>query len=187
MDRMGKIGRVAAGGALAGMLLMAATVWAAAPSAASLAEMSMQELNGRPAGLTLRSGKKDIRLSDYRGSVLMVHFWARCSACMKEMPTLEAMYRRFNGKGLKFLAVNTEGLSNREAVEAMAKRLGVTFPVYFAAEGDVPESYWAAGEPQTYFIDAKGNLIARAFGPRDWSSKEASAFISGLLKGNARK
>lgn len=149
-----------------------------------LNDLSIQELSGKPTDLMIRADTKEMRLSDYRGKVILLHFWARCSACMKEIPTLESLYRRFNNKGLAFLAINTEPKGNKGDVNAMAKKMGITFPIYFASEGDVPDSYWAGGEPQTYLIDKKGNLIGKAFGTRDWSSKEATGLISRLLKEN---
>ncbi len=147
-----------------------------------LRDLSMQELNGKPRDFTIHSNAKEIRLSDYQGKVVMLHFWARCSACMQEMPTLESLYRRFNNKGLVFLAITTEPKSNEKEISAMAKKLGITFPIYFAGDGEIPDSYWAGGEPQTYLIDRKGNLIGKAFGSRDWGSKEATELIGSLLK-----
>ncbi len=149
-----------------------------------LRDLSIQELSGKAPDLMIRTNTKEVHLSDYRGKVVMLHFWARCSACMQEMPTLESLYRRFNNKGLVFLAITTEPKANKRDISAMAKKMGITFPIYFASEGEVLDSYWAAGEPQTYLIDKKGNFIGKAFGARDWSSKEATGLVSGLLKEN---
>jgi len=149
---------------------------------AYLRDLSIQELTGKAPDLTVRAGAKKARLGDFRGKVVMLHFWARCGACMKEMPTLESLYSRFNNRGLVLLAITTEPKSSAKEIGAMAKKMGLTFPVYFASDGQVPDSYWAGGEPQTYLIDRNGNLIGRAFGPRDWGSKEADGLMSGLLK-----
>ncbi|HLE08412.1 MAG TPA: TlpA disulfide reductase family protein [Thermodesulfobacteriota bacterium] len=151
---------------------------------AYLKDLSIQALGGKAPGLMVRGDSKEVRLADYRGKVVMLHFWAMCKPCVKEMPALESLYRRFNDKGLAFLAITTEPKANRGEINAFAKRLGITFPIYFVGDGEVPDSYWAAGEPQTYLIDKKGNLIGRAFGPRDWGTKEATGLISRLLEEN---
>jgi len=67
---------------------------------------------GKPAPaleLTLIDGQK-VRLADLKGEVIVLNFWATwCVPCRKELPLLDAYYRRLRDKGLEVYAITTEG------------------------------------------------------------------------------
>lgn len=98
-----------------------------------------------------------VTLSDLRGKVVLVNFWASwCPPCRAEMPAIEAVYRSHKDLGLEVLAVNTTNQDDQAAAAAFVQELQLTFPVPLDRTGAVSASYNLRGLPSTYFIDGQG-------------------------------
>ncbi len=110
-----------------------------------------------------------VQLSDFFGKPIVLNFWASwCGPCKGEMPHFQEKFREYEGQA-QFLMVNmTDG--SRETVGVAKKFLnsmGYDFPVYFDTAFSAATVYSVYSLPTTYFIDAQGNLIARATGAID--------------------
>jgi cytochrome c biogenesis protein CcmG/thiol:disulfide interchange protein DsbE len=104
--------------------------------------------------LTTLDGRA-VKLSDYRGQVVLLNTWATwCPPCRAEMPQLEAYYREHQDQGFVVLAVNSE--ESPEAVAAFLKSQDFTFPVVLDPEGVVMGRYEVRALPTSFFIDRKG-------------------------------
>lgn len=98
-----------------------------------------------------------VTLSDLRGKVVLVNFWATwCPPCRAEMPAIEKVYRTFKPLGLEVLAVNLTDQDSEAAVAAFAQELGLTFPIPLDRRGEVSTRYILRGLPSTFFIDRQG-------------------------------
>ncbi|MDH3804802.1 MAG: TlpA family protein disulfide reductase, partial [Gammaproteobacteria bacterium] len=89
-------------------------------------------LTGRPApDFALKSSSgENLRLSEHRGDVVMVNFWATwCGPCRQEMPLLDELYSRYERVGFSLLGVNIDDNSSKAL--KMVSELGVSFPVLF--------------------------------------------------------
>ncbi|MBI5049020.1 MAG: TlpA family protein disulfide reductase [Deltaproteobacteria bacterium] len=149
-----------------------------------LRSLGIQELRQEAPDFTLINpdGKK-ISLSDYKGKVVILHIWATwCKPCKEEFPLFEKVYQRFKDKDVIFLPIAIDPKAGRPEIDAFAKKLGVSFSVYLAKEGDITDRYWTWGVPATYFIDKKGWIAGRAIGPRDWASDSINNLINALLE-----
>ena len=107
-----------------------------------------------------------VKLSDYFGKPIVLNFWASwCGPGQMEMPDFQEKYETLDGQ-VQFLMINmTDG--SRETVTSASefiKDQGYTFPVFYDTETDAAAAYRANSLPTTYFIDAKGYVIARATG-----------------------
>jgi cytochrome c biogenesis protein CcmG, thiol:disulfide interchange protein DsbE len=125
---------------------------------------------GQPAPdfvLEARGRAQPLRLSDFRGKVVVLNFWASwCGPCRQEMPEFQAEYaRRGADPDVVILAVNALSLDVRRDAERFIEEMEVTFPVVFDAGGDVGERYRVRGLPSTFFIDRGGVVRAATFGP----------------------
>lgn len=112
--------------------------------------------------LDVRDGKTVRRLSDYRGKVVVLNWFASwCGPCAREMPDFEEAYQALGGD-VVFLGVNL--MEPRETAAKMLEDLGVTYPAVLDSEGKVAEAYRVQGMPTTYFIDRDGTVRAAGTG-----------------------
>lgn len=102
------------------------------------------------------------RLSDYRGSFVLVNFWASwCGPCRGETPDLEAFYRQHAGRGLVVLGVNQQ--EGEGTVRSFAEEFAVTYPMLLDRSGGVSDGYRVStGLPISFFVDPDG-VIRRIF------------------------
>jgi len=104
--------------------------------------------------LTDLTGKQQ-SLSQYRGQVVLVNFWATwCKPCTTEMPAMQAMYDKLQDKGFVVLAVNE--LEDEAKVREHITQHGHTFPVLMDRENKVANQFGVFGLPVSVFIDEKG-------------------------------
>jgi peroxiredoxin len=111
-------------------------------------------LAGQPApDFALKSSSgENLRLSEYRGDVVMINFWATwCGPCRQEMPLLDELYSRYQRVGFNLLGVNIDDDSGR-AMD-MINELGVSFPVLFDATKEVSRLYQVDAMPVTVIVE----------------------------------
>ncbi len=122
-----------------------------------------------------------VRLSQFRGQVALVNFWATwCPPCRAEMPSIERLHRAYASRGLVILAVDDERVG-RAVVEGFQRDLGLTFPILLDSSGDVSALYGVRGLPTTVLVDREGRIASVDFGTRDWSDRAARGLIEKLL------
>jgi len=104
-----------------------------------------------------------IALSDLRGQVLLINFWASwCPPCREEMPAIQQVYERYRDQDFVVLAVN---LQEQDAqVTAFTDRLELTFPVLMDRDGSVFDRYRVMALPSTFFVDRAGVIQELAVG-----------------------
>lgn len=113
-------------------------------------------------------GGKNLALSQYKGQVVMLNFWATwCGPCRQEMPLLDAMYKKYKGMGFTLIGVNVE--PDSKAAEDFLKTMPVTFPVAFDKDSRISKLYNVQGMPSTVIIDRKGNarVLHKGYRPGD--------------------
>jgi len=125
-------------------------------AATSLASSSLEGRAAPDFALKSSTGE-NLRLSEYRGKVVMVNFWATwCGPCRQEMPLLDELYQRYQRVGFNLLGVNIDD-DSRRAMQ-MIDELGVNFPVLFDARKEVSKLYEVEAMPVTVLIDREGNV-----------------------------
>lgn len=123
---------------------------------------------------------KTVNLSDYRGRLVLLNFWATwCVPCRQEIPTLNALMRKMAGR--PFVLVSVAMDHNVGHIPPFLKKVPVDFMVLTGRKGKVDSRYFGLGLPQTYLIDPEGYLIGKATGARDWKSPAALKLIDSLL------
>ena len=121
--------------------------------------LASSDLTGQAApDFALKSSSGDnLRLSEYRGDVVMVNFWATwCGPCRQEMPLLDELHSRYERVGFSLLGVNIDD-DSRKAMN-MVSELGVSFPVLFDARKEVSKLYRVEAMPVTVLIDREGTV-----------------------------
>ena len=123
---------------------------------------------------------KEHRLADYRGSVVLVNFWATwCVPCREEMPSIDKLRSSLKGKPFEVLAVNlAEPLSR---IEKFAAAVPVGFPLLRDRDGAVSKAWQAKLLPASFLIGRDGRIRYVAYGELDWSSEAVRARVAELL------
>ena len=117
-----------------------------------------EEITGKAENFTLKSSTgKNLKLSEYRGQVVMLNFWASwCAPCRQEMPLLEDLYKKYNKLGFTLLGVNVEEDSNKALT--LLRSIKVSFPILLDNKNMVSKMYKVSAMPTTVIIDRDGNL-----------------------------
>jgi peroxiredoxin len=106
---------------------------------------------------------EEVTLSDLRGRVVLVNFWATwCGPCRLEMPHIQKKYAGTEGQGLTVLAINMDEAASD--VSAFADELGLTFPILMDAGNAVTTLYRVRGFPTTFFINRDGMIDRQHIG-----------------------
>ena len=144
----------------------------AEPTVGSIApDFTLQTLNG-----------SSINLSSLRGQNVLINYWVTwCDPCLEEMPTLEKIYKEYEGKDLVILSINGIAQDDLNKVKDTVSSLGLTYPVVLDEGDTVFKSYWMGFMPTSVFIDAQGVIRFIKFGGAD--EVEFRAKIDQLLAG----
>jgi len=124
-----------------------------------LAPLAMAASSSGPAAnFTLKSAEGDnIRLSEYRGQVVLLNFWASwCGPCRQEMPELDQLHQRYEGLGFTVFGVNVE--QDRKMADKVLRDIPVTFPILFDDQNAVSELYDVDAMPVTVLVDRSGDI-----------------------------
>lgn len=150
--------------------------------AADTVEESRQIEVGQPApDFTLPTSDGVFRLSDARGDIVVVNFWATwCGPCRFEMPEFQALHQtRAASEGIRVVAVNFTSADSREGALQYVEDMGLTFTVAFDERGAVAEHYGVHSLPATFFIDRDGIVRSRSYGPVLGERLEAALAAAG--------
>ncbi len=169
---MTKRGWIVLGGGAPLLALIALLAWASAST------------GGNPGGLATNSdlvefdidpemasdfeleliGGGTLKLSDLRGQVVMVDFWASwCPPCRSEAPALAKVYEEFRGQLGEFVGVDV--CDNIGDAEIFLQQEGQVYPAGSDADGVIAIDYGVRGIPEKYFIDKDGILVKKVSGP----------------------
>ncbi len=134
-------------------------VRAAAISSLLITGTAYADVKAGPApDFTLKSDDgSNLRLSEFRGEVVMINFWASwCAPCRQEMPLLDELYTQYQPLGFTILGVNVEEDSTK--ARKLLKDLPVNFPVLFDNRSEVSKLYNVVAMPSTVLVDRDGNI-----------------------------
>lgn len=100
-----------------------------------------------------------IRLSDLRGKVVAVNFWASwCQPCREEAPFLEAAWRKYKDRG--FVLIGVDYVDTETEARAYMKEFDLTYPNGPDIQTRISQAYRMTGVPETYFITKDGKLLS---------------------------
>lgn len=148
------------------------------------AAKELKPYSGKPLPdftLTDMDGKSHT-LSDYKGQVVMVNFWATyCTPCIKEMPSMERL--RVKMAGLPFTILAIDMAETPEEVSAFFNRhkIDIGFPILLDPEGGVIEQWRISAIPTTFIVAPDGTIRYALFGGLEWDSLAVQKSLKALL------
>lgn len=107
-----------------------------------------------------------LTLADFKGKPVLLNFWASwCGPCQSEMPDIQKAWEA-HGQDIDFVIVNMTGMSGEteQAARTFLADNGYTFPVYFDKDSSAAAAFGVNSIPQTYLIDAEGNILGGYMG-----------------------
>jgi len=106
------------------------------------------------------------RLSEYRGKVVVLNFWATwCVPCREEMPLLAGMQKRYAERGVVVIGASADDESTASQIPSFVQKLGIPFPVWKGATTEHMQALGlGTGLPVTAVLDRDGQLQFRLLG-----------------------
>ena len=133
---------------------------AAHEEAASSRMPTSQRPDAPDLTLPVEPGKQQVSLSSLKGKVVILDFWATwCGPCRESIPELEAVYKKYHGKGLEVFGMSVDDTAT--PIPATVKQLGITYPIVLATGlPNVRDKFQFRGIPHMYIVDKRGRIAA---------------------------
>lgn len=128
---------------------------------------------------TVQDSDSKVTLSQYRGQVVVLNFWATwCAPCIEELPSLVEMQRRMKAKGVTVLAVSVD--VDEGAYKQFVKDHNVSLLTVRDPSGKSNGLYGTFKFPETYIIDRNGVMRRKFIGAVDWTAPDITDFLGKL-------
>ncbi|MES9972805.1 TlpA family protein disulfide reductase [Candidatus Thiodiazotropha sp. LNASS1] len=155
---------------VAGLLLLACGYAVAAKQPSMAPDFTLKSREG-----------VNIKLSELRGQVVMVNFWASwCGPCRQEMPLLQQLFDRYQSLGFSLLGVNVD--EDRAAADKMLSDVPVSFPILYDDRSKVSKQYQVKAMPSTFMVDRDGRIRYLHKGYKPGYEEEYQQQIRQLLR-----
>jgi len=125
--------------------------------------------------------EKTHALSDYRGKVVLVNFWASwCTPCLLEMPGMKRLENNLNDEDFVILTLNTTDPARR--IQETLKRLQLELTVLLDRDGHTFDTWQGKVLPTSFLLDRSGKVRYRVDGPMEWDDADVIIKIKQLIQ-----
>jgi len=127
---------------------------------------------------------REVSLSDYRGKVVFLNFWAIwCQPCLLELPVLDKLNKDLKSEDFEVIAVNTDPAMAINQIKQYLKAKKFSFTVLLDPASKVGyKRYFVRGIPVNFIIDRDGVIAKRVQGLYDWSHPSMKAEIIKIIE-----
>ena len=120
------------------------------------------------------------RLSDFRGKVVLINFWATwCPPCIEEMPSMESLRKEIDETRLKIMALSVD--DSWEPIDTFVEKSSYGFGIYADFQEKVAKLYGTHMIPETYIVDKQGVILCKVTGDHDWMEPAVITFLKRLI------
>ncbi|GLI39801.1 TlpA family protein disulfide reductase [Geobacter hydrogenophilus] len=122
-----------------------------------------------------------VKLSDLKGQVVIVNFWATwCPPCREEIPSMMRLNAAMAGKPFRMLCVSIDD-GGKVAVEEFFRKTGFSLPALMDTDKRAGKLYGITGVPETFVIDRHGVILKKVVGAMEWDHPEVIAFLNNAI------
>jgi thiol-disulfide isomerase/thioredoxin len=133
-------------------------------------ELSLHDMQGKPHSL-----------SDYKGNIVLVQFWATyCTPCRKEMPSMNRLIEKMGDKPFKIIGIDMA--ESPQTVQKFLDEVPVSFPVLLDTEGSTIGAWKVFAAPANFILDKQGNIIYTLYGAVEWDAEAMVEKLSALTE-----
>ena len=138
-------------------------------------------LSAQAPDFELDGQQKQVKLSDYRGQVVYLDFWASwCQPCRNSFSWMNKMQSLYGKEGFKVIAINLD--ESRTKADKFLQQIPAEFDVAYDPRGNTAESYKLRGMPSSYIIDKNGTMAHRNLGFHGKDEEKLEENIRRLLR-----
>ena len=120
-------------------------------------------------------------LTDYRGNIVLVQFWATyCAPCRTEMPTMNRLIKKMRGRPFKIVTVNMA--ESPAQVRQFLQEVPVDFPVLMDSDGSTLSRWKVFAAPANFILDKQGKIIFTLYGAIEWDSDEMVGRLNAMTE-----
>ena len=127
---------------------------------------------------TLPMDKGEVQLSELKGKVVYVDFWASwCTPCRKSFPWMNEMHAKYQSQGLEIIGISLD--ENEAQAYKFLEKIPAQFTIAYDTKGTVADLYEVQVMPTSYLIDRNGKLL---FTHKGFKTKHEDAMEAELVK-----
>ncbi|AJE04828.1 TlpA disulfide reductase family protein [Geobacter pickeringii] len=122
-----------------------------------------------------------VKLSDLKGQVVLVNFWATwCPPCREEIPSLMRLNAAMAGKPFRMLCVSIDE-GGKVAIEEFFRKSGYSLPTLPDTDKRAGTLYGITGVPETFVIDKRGVILKKVVGGMEWDRPDVVAYLTDIM------
>jgi cytochrome c biogenesis protein CcmG, thiol:disulfide interchange protein DsbE len=160
------------------LVLAAGTIYLLAKPSFRQGEPSIA--GSRATDFAFEANGNPMRLTDLRGKVVVLNFWASwCAPCVEEAPSLNRLHQQIAPLGGMVLGISID--EDPAAYERFLREQRVPYPTYRDPSKKIADRYGTSMWPETYIITRDGYIGRKVVGPQHWDSPEMTDYITKLL------
>ncbi len=142
---------------------------------------SSNALSTEAPDFELDGQQKQIKLSNYRGQIVYLDFWASwCQPCRKSFSWMNKMQSLYGKEGFKVIAINLD--ESRAKADKFLQQIPAKFDVAFDPRGNTAKSYKLRAMPSSYIIDKRGKIVHANLGFRGNDEEKMEEKIRNLIR-----
>ncbi len=126
---------------------------------------------------------KTQRLSEQRGKVVLVNFWATwCPPCRKELPSMQRLWEKLKDEPFALHAIDTGETAEEILPFIFSTGTELTFPILLDRESKTPRQWPVIAIPTTFVVDKQGRIAYRSVGGREWDDPKLIEELRRLMR-----